>query len=132
MAMWCYPLRHRNITDGSIPVWRVHICDTDLDLPGTNVSEGDLAYTKDLSKWWKYAGSIWVSMIPTGGPGGGAPVDAPYIVASAHSELEAERVLTNTATVTWDLSTPGQVKADAVGGSGLTHAQVMSRLSMRA
>jgi hypothetical protein len=37
------------------------------------------------------------------------------IVAAATSALSAERVLTDTASVTWDFSTPGQAKATAVG-----------------
>lgn len=51
-----------------------------------------------------------------GGGGGGAPVDAEYIVAVANPTLTAERVLTNSATVTWDFSVPGQASATAVGG----------------
>src|SRR4030095_3327506 len=48
-----------------------------------------------------------------GGGGGGAPTDAEYITGSSDPTLTNERVLTNTATVTWDLSTAGQVKANA-------------------
>ena len=47
----------------------------------------------------------------TAGGGGGAPTDATYIVASASGGLSAERVLTNSAYIVWDLSTPGQVTA---------------------
>lgn len=54
----------------------------------------------------------------TGGSGGGAPVDAEYIVAVDDPTLTNDRVLTNTATVTWDLTTPGQVKANTVIGGG--------------
>ena len=59
-----------------------------------------------------------VTIAATGGGAGGAPTTAEYITASADATLTAERVLTNTATVTWDFSTPGQAKATAVGGSG--------------
>ena len=52
----------------------------------------------------------------TGG-GGGAPTGAEYIVGSSDATLSAERVLTDTATVTWDLSVAGQAKANATGGS---------------
>jgi len=54
---------------------------------------------------------------PTGyaiaGGGGGAPVNAEYLVGAANVTLTAARVVTNTATETWDLSTPGQAKANA-------------------
>src|SRR5262245_25963114 len=60
-----------------------------------------------------------VSNLPGGGGGGGgAPVDATYLVRTADTSLTNELVVTNTATVTWDFSTPGQAKANAsVGGS---------------
>jgi hypothetical protein len=54
----------------------------------------------------------------TGGGGGGAPVDAEYIVAASDPTLTNERVLTNTASVTWDFSTPGQAKASTSAGGG--------------
>jgi hypothetical protein len=50
---------------------------------------------------------------------GGAPVNAEYIVGSLNGTLTNERVLTDTATVTWDLSTAGQAKANAVSGSAV-------------
>ena len=48
----------------------------------------------------------------------GAPVSAEYITSSADPTLANERVLTNTASITWDFSTPGQAKANAAGGGG--------------
>lgn len=51
--------------------------------------------------------------------GGAAPVDASYLVGSADATLTGERVVTDTATVTWDLTTPGQAKANAAAG-GIT------------
>lgn len=42
-----------------------------------------------------------------------AAPDNQYIVSSPSSGLTAERVLTDTASVTWDFSTPGQAKATA-------------------
>lgn len=53
-----------------------------------------------------------------GGGGGSAPVDAEYIVAVADPTLVNERVLTDSATVTWDFTVPGQAIATAVGGGG--------------
>jgi hypothetical protein len=47
---------------------------------------------------------------------GGAPVGAEYITSTADATLTAERVLTDTATVTWDRTTAGQIKATAVSG----------------
>ena len=49
---------------------------------------------------------------------GGAPTGAEYITGSTDATLSNERVLTNTATVVWDFSTPGQAKATATGGGG--------------
>lgn len=49
----------------------------------------------------------------------GAPTNAQYITAAADPTLTAERVLTNTATITWDFSTPGQAKASAAGGGNV-------------
>lgn len=47
-----------------------------------------------------------------------APVGAEYITASVNATLTAERVLTNTASITWDFSTPGQAKASTSAGGG--------------
>lgn len=53
----------------------------------------------------------------TGGPiAGAAPIDAEYIVGASNATLTAERVVTDTATVTWDLTVAGQAKANAVSG----------------
>lgn len=50
---------------------------------------------------------------PAGPPGTDAPLDAPYITSAAHALFTAERVLTDTATVTWDFATAGQARANA-------------------
>lgn len=55
------------------------------------------------------------------GAGGGAPTTADYLVKTADAGLSAERVVTDTATITWDWATGGQAKANAVtlvGDSG--------------
>lgn len=57
-----------------------------------------------------------------GGGGGGAPVDAQYIVAVDDPTLTNDRVLTNTATVTWDFSTAGQAKANAAVGGNVSNS----------
>jgi len=46
-------------------------------------------------------------------PTTGAPLGAEYITSTADATLSAERVLTDTATVTWDRATAGQIKANA-------------------
>ena len=61
-----------------------------------------------------YAARNALGITGTGGSGGGAPTDAEYIVAVDDPTLTNDRVLTNTATVTWDLATAGQVKANAI------------------
>jgi len=58
------------------------------------------------------------TLVPGGGGGSGAPLGAQYIVAAADPTLTAERVLTNTATITWDFTTPGQAKASTAAGGG--------------
>jgi len=45
-------------------------------------------------------------------------VQAQYALAAAEAALTASRVLTDTATVTWDFATAGQAKANAAGGGG--------------
>jgi len=49
--------------------------------------------------------------------GGGAPVDAQYLVAAADSTLTAERVVTDSATIEWDFTTPGQAQASVASDS---------------
>jgi hypothetical protein len=48
----------------------------------------------------------------------GAPIGAEFITSTSDATLTAERVLTDTATVTWDRTTAGQIKANATGGGG--------------
>lgn len=55
-------------------------------------------------------------VLQDGGTGGGAPADADYLVKTANGSLSAERVVTDTATVTWDWSVAGQAKANSAGG----------------
>ena len=43
----------------------------------------------------------------------GAPIGAEYLTGASHGGLTDERVVTNTATVSWDLATSGQAKAVA-------------------
>lgn len=59
------------------------------------------------------------------GSGGGAPASADYLVRTANAGLSAELVVTDTATVTWDFSTPGQAKANASGSGGISMVEAM-------
>lgn len=54
---------------------------------------------------------VEISIASSGGGGGGAPTTAEYLVGASDGTLSAERVVTDTATVTWDLATAGQAKA---------------------
>lgn len=46
-----------------------------------------------------------------------APRDAQYLVATANTELSAERVATNSASVTWDFSVSGEAIANVVAAT---------------
>jgi hypothetical protein len=48
------------------------------------------------------------------GEGVGAPTDAEYLTGAASGGLSAERVVTDTPSIAWDLATPGQAKANVV------------------
>jgi hypothetical protein len=73
---------------------------------------------------------------------GGAPVDGPFVTSTTDATLSAERVLTDTASVTWDFSVAGQAKATSTSGaptdatfitqtsnSGLSAEQALASLS---
>jgi hypothetical protein len=49
-----------------------------------------------------------------GGGGGGAPTNAEYLVGALNGTLTNERLVTDTATATWDLSVAGTAKANVV------------------
>lgn len=66
----------------------------------------------------------------------GAPADADYLVKSANGTLSAERVVTDTTTITWDWSVAGQAKAQipssvALAGDPTTTTQLASDDSTR-
>ena len=56
--------------------------------------------------------------MPPSGGGSGAPTTAEYLVGAADATLTAERVVTDTASVTWDLATAGQAKAKRAALTG--------------
>src|SRR5690606_29293546 len=53
-----------------------------------------------------------------GGGGGGAPTTVDYLVRTASGSLSAERVVTDTASITWDWATAGQAKAQRAALTG--------------
>ncbi|NWG26610.1 MAG: hypothetical protein HXY30_19695, partial [Pseudorhodoplanes sp.] len=55
---------------------------------------------------------------------GHAPPAAQYLVAQAHADLSAERVATDTATITWDFATAGQGKANVVNATAAARGAV--------
>jgi hypothetical protein len=74
--------------------------------------DGSSFFRTDLGAWyvWDEPTAAWVIV----GGGAGAPAAAQYIVAAADPDLTAERVATDTPTVTWDFATPAQAKAAAL------------------
>lgn len=55
---------------------------------------------------------------PTGGGGtGGAPLTSQYLVGASDGTLLGERVVTNTGSVSWDLTVATEAKANAVFGA---------------
>lgn len=59
------------------------------------------------------AGIKWAA----GSGGSGAPTTVDYLVRTADAGLSAERVVTDTTTVSWDWGTGGQAKANVVANS---------------
>src|SRR5213078_952723 len=61
---------------------------------------------------------VFVFTASSGSAAAGAPVGAEYITSTADATLTSERVLTDTASITWDRTTPGQIKASTAAGGG--------------
>lgn len=82
--------------------------------------------TGDFLVLFKSTGEIRVvnwSTLP--GAGGGAPTTAEYLVGALDGTLSAERLVTDTATVTWDLSVAGQAKSN-VPNDAITYAKIQN------
>lgn len=73
----------------------------------------------------KFYDSSGREKVVAGGGGGGAPTTAEYLVGAGDATLTAERVVTGTATVTWDLATAGQAKAN-VPDDAITYAKIQN------
>jgi len=99
-----------------------------LDLIGS--TQGQILY-RGASAWAVLAPGTSGFVLTTGGAGAnpswavGGVVDAEYIVGASNSTLTAERVVTNTSTVTWDLATASQAKANVVT-SALSAADLLT------
>lgn len=93
-------------------------------LPATGDFVGHLVnLTTGSVGLYSWDGASWVGPFGTGGGGGGAPTTAQYLVGAADAGLSAERVVTDTGEVTWDLGTAGQAKANvgAIAESKVTN-----------
>jgi hypothetical protein len=71
---------------------------------------------------WDGSTVVWAA---GGGGGGGAPTGAQYIVAASDATLTAERVGTDTTTITWDFGTAGQAKLNAVANTSVQKIEVV-------
>lgn len=63
---------------------------------------------------------------------GVAPIGADYLVGHADATLTNERVVTDTSTITWDLSTAGQAKANVVGTTNKVYQATLTQSSTSA
>lgn len=70
---------------------------------------------------WDGTNVVWAA----GGGGGGAPTTAQYLVAASDATLSAERVATDTTTITWDFGTAGQAKANVATNSSVQKVEVV-------
>lgn len=97
--------------------------DDNTDLDATTSAHGLLPKLGGGTTNFLRADGSWA--LPPGGGGGGAPLDAEYLVATSNGTLSAERVTTDTATVTWDHGTAGQAKA-SVPNDAITFAKMQN------
>lgn len=82
------------------------------------LAAGEVGYETDTGKMKIGNGATaWTSLGYTGA-GIDAPFDADYLVRTANAGLSAERVVTDTPSVTWDWATGGQAKANLVAWTG--------------
>jgi hypothetical protein len=69
-----------------------------------------------LSSFVVSSQNTWRATLVIGGAV--APLNAEYVVGLANATLTNERLLTDSPSVSWDLSVPGQVKAVSTAGGG--------------
>lgn len=84
-------------------------------LPASGSFPGQTAWVDSSDELYCWDGAAW-DLIGPGGAGG-APDNADYLVKTANGSLSAERVVTDTATITWDWGTAGQAKANFTGSA---------------
>lgn len=78
-------------------------------LPAQGSYKGQFAYVDSTDEVYAWDGAAWDLIGPPGT--GGAPDNADYLVKTANAGLSAERVVTDTTSITWDWATAGQAKA---------------------
>lgn len=93
---------------GSIKIRR-HAAEANIPV----LDPGEMAFALDTNNVWIGDGAANHQVNGAGG-GGGAPTTADYLVKTANATLTAERVVTDTGSVTWDWGTAGQAKANVV------------------
>jgi len=82
-----------------------------------DVTIGTLYFVTDEDVTERSDGTAWETYSAAAAGGGGAAAnDAEYLVAASHAGLTAERVTTNTSSITWDHVAPGVAKANVVDG----------------
>lgn len=103
---------------------RVHDCWTDTAGPAGEVefigTAGQLRLDGTYNHFWSgtLTNGTLVVEGASGGGGGGAPDDAEYLVGKSDGTLSAERVVTDTTSITWDLATGSQAKAKRAALTG--------------
>lgn len=82
--------------------------------------DGSVFFRTDLNAHyvWDEPTATWTIV-----GGGGGVTDAEYLTAAAHAGLSAERVTTDTSTITWDHTVGGQAKAN-VPNNSITFAKM--------
>lgn len=90
-----------------------------LDPDGNACNAGDFYWNTTAGELRVFNGTTWNAYSSSGG----APTTSDYLVKTADAGLSAERVVTDSAAVTWDWATTGAVKARVAQAdfSGMTN-----------
>jgi hypothetical protein len=106
----------------------VHVRPTLDQLDISGAAQGDILY-RSATSWARLPAATAGYILQTNGAaanpswaqntgGSGAPTDAEYIVASANGSLSAERVISNSTSVTVNFATGGQVSLERAALTG--------------